>query len=1076
MRHTFLSCLFIAYGLLPVAVYSQITRPTAAISGGGEVCLGDSVKAYINFTGYGPWDAVINDKDGTYLELTEVETPYTLWLKPDETNTYYVAEVKDRYGRKGNTYGEARVTVYQRTPVEIIMDRTAFLYTEPGVPLYAEPAGGEFSGNGVTGGMFYPHIASPVGSPHRITYRYVNENGCASYDNIDLYVLFGEGEVYLIHEADTIDMVCSDEGTYLLRGTNRDGIPGTFELRLPDTQTVVEGHIVDEDLTDDMAVFHPGGLSGDYDIVYAYGFEKLMIDVNLRIRVKDLSNLEVSGVPDNVCKNDDPYLLSPGKVPDDPGAVYVFSGTGVSGNQAEGYYYHPAPDSVPTGENLIALEYTSSEGCEGATQKVVVNHDVPLADFSMSSVCLPEEGGNVAFENLTQGKEIVESWSWDFGDPDSGPDNFSNLEAPEHFYSGPRTATITLTATTYAGCKAGHAVDTVLSGNPVAGFTWLNDCFSPGRSISLVNTSLASYSAIDTLVYTFRDTTGSVIGEAGTGGASDTVGFAFDAPARYLIDLLVTNNNGCSDEVSREIILKPALILGPAGYAQSFDAAPGGWLAGSEDTAASWVWDIPDFEGFEQVPGDRAWYTDLPVAVIGYHEESWVESPCFDFSNSKRPLVQLDIMKSFVPGWNGAVLQYQDVLDEEWKTIGQVGEGYDWYNVSGLFNQPGGSNFGWGLEGIFDPDKEWITAKHDLDMIAGNPHVRFRLVIVTNGRQEIGNQGFAFDNVFVAERTKRSLLEHFTNSADTVSFRADAVVDQFAAGNPGDVIDIQYHMDYPGADPMYMNNPYPPSTRSFYYGLPGVPYALLDGGAEAGHRYDFNGPDHEPGSDALKMISLEIPVFDLDLEVDWQEHGLEATSTVTCRAQDYDANIQLYLAVIETAVTAYTGLNQDTLFRNVVLDMLPTPAGKLLDNSWYEGKVDTRTYSWDYSGYVEDVEDLAVVAFLQERDGGRILQADASYLTPQAGIGNYERSDPGSMLLYPNPTRDHLYIHPGVPSCGQGRFELTDLSGRVVMVEEVPPGFSVYRLDITPLTGGIYMVHWYESGMCKGRGKFIRLK
>lgn len=1065
----------IACWLWPGAAEGQ-WRATAAISGGGEVCLGDSVRAYISFTGFGDWDAEINDKDGFYLRLENVGSPYTLWLKPEETNTYYVAEVWDRFNITGDTYGEAKVEVLQRTPVEIIMERTAFLFSEPGVKLNAEPSGGTFTGNGVTGGMFYPHIATPVGSPHRITYTYVNQNGCTSRDNMDLYVLYGTGEVYLTHEDDTIDMVCNNEGTYLLKGANRDGIHGAFELRLPNTQTAIEGHIEDENPNDDMAVFDPTGLSGEYDVAYIYGFESLTITTTLRIRVKDLGSLIISGLPDHACKNDDPYQISPGNVSNDPGAVYRISGPGISGDQAGGYSYDPAPDSVPTGNNQIIMEYTSTEGCEVVVEKVVVNHDVPGVNFTMNSVCLPDEGGTVTFDNLTAGKELVESWSWDFGDPESGDDNYSDMEAPEHFYPGPGERTITLTAFTHAGCEVSREVDTVISGNPVADFTWLSDCFSPGSAISLVNKTPGSYSPVDTVIYTFRDATGSVIGERGTDSASDTIEYAFDSPERYLVDLLVINENGCWDEISREIQLNPSLMLGSEGYAETFNTDRDGWLILSEDTAASWVWDVPDFEGFDQVPGDRAWYTDLPAGVPGYHEESWIQSPCFDLSRSRRPLIQMDIMKSFVPGINGAAIQYQDVLEEGWKTIGQVGEGMEWYNVAGLINQPGGSSFGWGLEGLFVPDRKWVTAMHDLDALAGNPHVRFRVIISTNGRQEIGNQGFAFDNFKLAERTRRTILEHFTNSSDTVSFRADKTVDRLAQENPGDVIDLQYHMNYPGTDPMNENNPNPASTRSFFYGLPGVPYAILDGGVVPGHRYDFTDPDREPGSDQLKLISLEIPLFDLDLEVVWLENSLEATTTVTCRASGFYSDVQLYLAVIETSVTAYTGLNQDTLFRNVVLDMLPTPAGKLLVNEWNPGTTDTRTQTWTYRGYVEDIEDLAVVAFLQDREDGRILQADASYLSPQVGIGKPESSSMGSIFVYPNPARDQVYINLGERDEAEGRIEVVDLSGRVARLESVPPGYGVYQLDISRLPAGIYMIHYYEAGVCKGRAKMIRIR
>ena len=45
----------------------------------------------------------------------------------------------------------------------------------------------------------------------------------------------------------------------------------------------------------------------------------------------------------------------------------------------------------------------------------------------------------------------------------------------------------------------------------------------------------------------------------------------------------------------------------------------------------------------------------------------------------------MDLMKSFAPLTDGAVLQYQDVVSEGWKTIGNVGTGINWYNVTGLF-------------------------------------------------------------------------------------------------------------------------------------------------------------------------------------------------------------------------------------------------------------------------------------------------------------------------------------------------------------------------------------------------------
>ena len=100
-------------------------------------------------------------------------------------------------------------------------------------------------------------------------------------------------------------------------------------------------------------------------------------------------------------------------------------------------------------------------------------------------------------------------------------------------------------------------------------------------------------------------------------------------------------------------------------------------------------------------------------------ERSWVESECYDLSELASPLVLIDVMKSFVPGMDGAVLQYQGRVSEGWTTVGIVGAGQNWYNSWGLFNEPGGSSFGWGNP-VFTPDEEFVPAGYPMDELAGN--------------------------------------------------------------------------------------------------------------------------------------------------------------------------------------------------------------------------------------------------------------------------------------------------------------------------------------------------------------------
>ena len=412
-------------------------------------------------------------------------------------------------------------------------------------------------------------------------------------------------------------------------------------------------------------------------------------------------------------------------------------------------------------------------------------------------------------------------------------------------------------------------------------------------------------------------------------------------------------------------------------------------------------------------------------------------------------MIKLDVMKSFVPYIDGAVLQYRDVMEEGWKNVGESTTGIAWYNMQNIMQQPGGSSTGWGLT-EFTPDTGWVRAVHDLEQVAGKPHVAIRVAIATSGEYSMGNQGFAFDNVAITPRTKLTLLEHFTNCNDDTSALADDMIDSLVAVNYQNVIDLQYHMDYRDPDPMNMNNPDPSSTRSFYYGIPKVPYTVLEGGSFLHHRYDYTDLDMELMEEQLRFLTLDNQAFDIDLSVEWLANGLEATASITCLRNGFDDYLQLYLVVFETEVTAYTGNNGDSRFRNVVLDMLPTAAGKLLDNSWNEGMSEVRSHYWTYKPYVEDVEDLAVAAFIQERSTNRILQAAVTYQGLSV-VSSGPLAQSGNLHVYPNPAHRFVHVNLGDRMENSGRIELFDIHGKRVLEETVPPGYQVIQLHLDQL-------------------------
>jgi hypothetical protein len=125
---------------------------------------------------------------------------------------------------------------------------------------------------------------------------------------------------------------------------------------------------------------------------------------------------------------------------------------------------------------------------------------------------------------------------------------------------------------------------------------------------------------------------------------------------------------------------------------------------------------------------------------------------------------------------------------------------------------------------------------------------------------------------------------------------------------------------------------------------------------------------------------------------------------------------------------------------------------------------------------VEDIEKLALVAFVLDRENRRVLQALISYHTNP--VGTRERVRPGvsGMTLFPNPATDFFYVNLGEEEVRSGELMMMDMSGRILAIHEVHPGFKIQRVEIPDLPQGIYMVCWFESGQLKARNKLIRTR
>lgn len=1086
----------VAFTILKNNTVAIVTEgPNAIVYGGGEVCEGESANVYLNIDGEGPFDVTIDANGSFYDMLNDIPSSYTYEVNTVNTLDFTVASVTDALGNTGTTEGHALVTVNSIPVVNLNLPRTTYQVTEDSVSLTGtgSPLGGTYSGEGVLSSdeLFSPKIVGLANSPATIYYSYTDPaTGCSGEASETVTIIEGQAQFTTFPET---GVICFGETGVSIAAVNNYNIDGRFDITFKTFGD--HNHVYTEIAGKDSIVLNTSLFNEEGSYIVRYSYEVVFYDPILGVPIGVIPyNIEqsffveildqvkyISRPPATICN--DQSIIDLESNLDDPNIAYSFSGSGVTGDPSFGYSFNPGAAAL--GVNQIDYEMTSNKGCTRTDAFTVEVFDVPTVNFQPQSVCISLDGGPIGFENLTDKEGLVSEWRWEFGDVNSGvanTDTFAVKSNPIHEYTAPGTRTVSLEVLTSDGCINKTASTFDFGDKPIADFRWNSDCYLPDIPVTFVNESFTERTwiedldaVIDSVAFTYEifDEQMNLVHTIES-TKKENVEYGFEQLDDYYVRLVAVNDLLCSDTLTDLLVLKPTTSLREADYIEAFGTR-GFWStrADSLSETNSWVYDVPDFRGYEKESEDttRAWFTRFKDDVENLEERSWMQSPCFDFRETERPMIRMDIMKSFDFNRDGAVLQYSLDNGKNWTTVGNIGEGINWYNSFDIKEKPGGndgSSIGWSGNALFAPDSSWVNVAHDLDGLIGEESVIFGMFYATDGASVIANQGVAIDNIYIGERSKRAVIEHFTNAGDASSVDADRDIDNFEAANAGDVVSLQYHMHFPGRDPFNESNPAPSSSRSFYYGVNQVPYAIMDGGLTPEYIYDFS--NSLPTSELLKNMTLEDPEFELGIKFQLYDSRLQFT-TIARALKDRDSSeVVLQVAIVERLVTGVEGNNGDTEFRNVVLDMIPSPAGTLYSKSWVRNETETYTYSWSYD-HVEDLSDLMVVTFLQDRETKKILQVATA---EQSEFGVPARDQmAGVMHVYPNPFGTFLRVDLGGPVREEGMLLLTDVSGRVVWNRDIVPGDHRFEIRADHLEGGVYFLLLEENGSIRGRATVI---
>lgn len=925
-------------------------------------------------------------------------------------------------------------------------------YDGPDVDLIPVQSPGTFSGDGVVSNNKLLPLQAGLGE-HTINYYIKDANGCDDSRSIKTTIKKAQGMITGIPS-----VICYQDITY---DVNVTGLPA--------------GCSVNSFVNTRNSIVHtPGSASASYNVpvagegldtlTFSYKLDAVDYWISTIVNIDSLGLVDFTNLfpGDKICDNIAPFKLNTTPTGG------VFSGP-VAGNFL---------DPVQTaGSYGVTYVYTNQKTACSISKTIPIEIiKAPEVSFVPTDVCIESDTDLTYFANKTKSSDKVIAWLWTFSEIGAAPDT---VRDPEFLYRTGGIHSLSLRATTISGCIVTKDSTINLGLRPDGKFTWQNDCYSPGTNLKLFD---ATGSAVEITTRTWNFNNGSLI--------SSDLNPEYPMPGTGIVNvkyIIRTNYDNCADTVIKDIYLRPTFKLAPdVYYSENFESGQNGWGKDDSDILTSWQFGKPDGKVINSAySGAKAWFTRYDT-LSPPKESSSVISPCFDFTDIKRPMISIEAIKRFEKNRNGAALQYFAEGDTEWRYVGTLDDGIEWYNSTLISGEPGGEKIGWTTLGEAG-EKEYIHSSHALDELQGRKNVKFRIAYGSDGSNAIG-EGIAFDDIRIGERSRKVLLEHFTNTGSKSGSEATKIVDEILTRRTNDVINIQYHTNFPDNDLFYSANQGDASARIFSYGLSRVPYSMIDGGNELMYASlaDYKTPITDLDTNDLSRRSL------LDTRFEIEVGGAEASGVITVKSKitsivsgSYD-NLVLYLVVTEKKnISTETGALGEKTFYNIFRKFIPDAGGIELKKNWTKGEAVTLPDQiWAIPGNLSKSE-IELIAFIQDCRTKEVYQVSSDLLTTaKSGISNspnaavegsedLSEETATSFGLYPNPADERLTIEFNNRLAADAEVRIFDLQGVIKATYKVASGESVLFIENLSLKAGIYFVRVTSGTFDLGFKKLI---
>lgn len=309
---------------------------------------------------------------------------------------------------------------------------------------------------------------------------------------------------------------------------------------------------------------------------------------------------------------------------------------------------------------------------------------------------------------------------------------------------------------------------------------------------------------------------------------------------------------------------------------------------------------------------------------------------------------------------------------------------------------------------------------------------------------------------------KLPLFEVFSSSFCGPCAAVNTNLNALLAQNENKYSAIKYQQNFPPpGDPYFQAAA---NDRRNYYDIGGIPAidtnGALVGGSVAFSQFDFN---------QMELESTQLKIN--DLQAIYNEDSIVQINGSLLPIINYSAGLKLHAVVVEKVTHNNTGNNTETEFHNVMMAMIPGSSGSVLgaltqnSSSNFSKSINMNTT------FVEEMDDLAVVVFVQDDNSKEIIQSKMIDVVFQSNASiNKLTNEKIKIDFYPNPADDKLNLNLS-HSLTNVEINIIDASGKIVKSYNMNGSFKT--MEISDLESGIYQLKISNSQFTQIK-KFIK--